>query len=377
MDPANSKTGVSTADQSASENSAAVVNGVKSAPATSSNDNSNTATGVKQRRSGVADIASILAGKPIEKASVNSVSTSNKDSEVSGSGSAGVIIPQSKQNGHTVLETGGKESRLSSTSTEVSVFENSHGTSGSKINNNKQQQENSNKSGGASKVDNNNKSNNTLTAATDTSQRKESTESIRSNRSAVVTTGVSNSVSARPERRKSTIVPPPKSAAPNTTKTLPKRRTSTAIAPSISSSRRDSLISSASTGGGTNSRRVSLADLAAVTKNREIAQLMGKLNKLKDSSQSPSSKTANKDATTVGGGGDSILVGDTGGTIMNGIEEEGSQAGDEGPPVLDPKVIQVLEGSLKDLPSLPSRIVRIFTSSTFTGQYHVFVLVVY
>ena len=50
-----------------------------------------------------------------------------------------------------------------------------------------------------------------------------------------------------------------------------------------------------------------------------------------------------------------------------GEGEEGGQA-TEGTSGVDERVLPVLRGSLKELPSLPSRIVRIFTSSTFTGK---------
>lgn len=55
---------------------------------------------------------------------------------------------------------------------------------------------------------------------------------------------------------------------------------------------------------------------------------------------------------------------------MEGSDGAGSEVGVEVNTEEEDKLWRVLTGSLQDLPPLSSKIVRIFTSSTFTGTTH-------
>lgn len=57
-------------------------------------------------------------------------------------------------------------------------------------------------------------------------------------------------------------------------------------------------------------------------------------------------------------------------SVMEGSDGAGSEVGVEVNTEEEDKLWRVLTGSLQDLPPLSSKIVRIFTSSTFTGTTH-------
>ena len=252
---------------------------------------------------------------------------SNTSTPVNNPDEAGLSVTDIKENG--IID------RHLSTSTEASVFENDTST---------------NISGLASPV-----LPNTATALLENGGKQTPAKQINSARGERKnSTGAQGNngkeESSRKERRKSAVIAP-KSA---------RRRSSTTVTP-LGLSRRESLVSntSAST-GSTVSRRISLADLpGALGKAQEFASLFGKLNKIKDTPSSNGSGNLTPKTSEV----DALLS-----PTMNGIQEDTNSENAEGKPVLDERVVKVLRGSLHDLPSLPSRIVRIFTSSTFTGM---------
>ena len=108
---------------------------------------------------------------------------------------------------------------------------------------------------------------------------------------------------------------------------------------------------------------------ARLNRQRELTQLQERLHNVTGSAKTSSDKraggTSGGQTNAVTSQGDGMGAGDA---IAEGIEQEGAAQTTDSTSGLDERVLPVLRGSLEDLPALPSRIVRIFISSTFTGK---------